>query len=141
MADWQIEFYEDKNGKRPVLTWLETLSDEKFAAVEKANQNILAVQGIHLASSSWLKALGDGLYEFRIRHSASDIEGMYKAKNRKPPRSKNSILIREFITFEKGKIIILLGAYDKGKDPSKKTQQEQIAKAQKRLNDWKRRKI
>lgn len=141
MSDWQIEFYEDSNGKRPVLTWMKSLSDEKFAAVEKANQNILAVQGINLASSAWLTALGDGLYEFRIRHGASEIEGMYKAKNRKPPKSRNSILIREFISFENGKIIILLGAYDKGRDPSKKTQQEQISKARKRLKDWKRRRI
>lgn len=136
MADWQIEFYEDKNGKCPVLIWMENLSDEKFAAVERANKNILAAQGIHLVSSSWLKALGDGLYEFRIKHNASEIEGMYKAKNKKPPRYKSSILIREFVAFEKGKIIILLGAYDKGRDPSKKTQQNQIQKARKRLKDW-----
>jgi hypothetical protein len=45
-------------------------------------------------------------------------------------------LIREFVAFEKGKIIILLGAYDKGRDPSKKTQQDQIKKARKRLKDW-----
>ena len=88
-------------------------------AVEKANKNILAVQGIQLASSAWLTPLGDGLYEFRIKHSATEIEGLYRAKNKNPPKNKSSILIREFIAFEKGKIIILLGAYDKGIDPSK----------------------
>ena len=141
MSEWRIEFYEDSNGKRPVATWMDSLSDEKFAALNKANQNILAVQGIQLSATSWLKPLGEGLYEFRIRHQASEIEGMYKSKGRKPPKSKNSISIREFITFDKGKVILLLGAYDKGRDPSRKTQQKQISLAQKRLKDWKRRQI
>lgn len=136
MSDWQIEFYEDENGKRPVEKWIESLDDSKLASIDMANRTFLKEQGIELLNSSWFKSVGDGVYEFRIRHTALQIERLYKQKSVKEVAPKSPILLREFVAFRKGRVVILLAAYDKGKDPSEKTQQKQIALAKKRLRDW-----
>ena len=66
-AKWRIEFYEDAQGRKPVEKWIDGLSAQKAEAVVVALQEVLGVNGITLASSAWLKSLGKGLYEFRIR--------------------------------------------------------------------------
>jgi hypothetical protein len=43
------------------------------------------------------------------------------------------------VAFEGEKLIVLLGAYDKGKNDKLGFQQAQIEIARKRLRDWKRR--
>lgn len=138
-AKWRIEFYEDAQGRRPVEKWIDGLSDQKAGAVILALQEVLAVDGIKLVSSAWLKPLGSGLYEFRIRHSASEIQAMYKVANRVLARGTTAILLRVFVAFEGEKLIVLLGAYDKGKNDKQSFQQAQIEIARKRLRDWKRR--
>ena len=50
-----------------------------------------------------------------------------------------AILLRVFVAFEGEKLIVLLGAYDKGKNDKQSFQQAQIEIARKRLRDWKRR--
>jgi hypothetical protein len=50
-----------------------------------------------------------------------------------------AILLRVFVAFEREKLIVLLGAYDKGKNDKQGFQQAQIEIARKRLKDWKRR--
>jgi len=50
-----------------------------------------------------------------------------------------AILLRVFVAFEGEKLIVLLGAYDKGKSDKQSFQQAQIEIARKRLRDWKRR--
>ena len=102
-------------------------------------QEVLAVNGISLASGAWLKPLGSGLYEFRIRHSASEIQAMYKAANKGLVGAAEAILLRVFVAFEGQRLIVLLGAYDKGKNDKQGFQQAQIQIARKRLRDWKRR--
>ena len=138
-AKWRIEFYEDAQGRRPVEKWIDGLSDQKAGAVILALQEVLAVDGIKLVSSAWLKPLGSELYEFRIRHSASEIQAMYKVANRVLARGTTAILLRVFVAFEGEKLIVLLGAYDKGKNDKQSFQQAQIEIARKRLRDWKRR--
>jgi hypothetical protein len=138
-AKWRIEFYEDTQGRRPVEKWIDGLSDQKAEAVIVALQEVLAINGINLASSAWLKPLGSGLYEFRIRHSTSEIQGMYKVANRALMGGAEAILLRIFLAFEGERVIVLLGAYNKGKNDSQSFQQKQIEVARKRLRDWKRR--
>ena len=138
-AKWTVEFYEDAQGRRPVEKWIDGLSDQKAQAVIVALQEVLAVNGINLASGAWLKSLGSGLYEFRIRHSASEIQGMYKTANRGLVGGAEAILLRIFVAFEGQKLIVLLGGYDKGKNDKQGFQQAQIEIARKRLRDWKRR--
>jgi hypothetical protein len=136
-AKWKIEFYEDAQGRRPVEKWIDGLSDQKAEAVIVALQEVLAVNGINLASGAWLKSLGGGLHEFRIRHGASEIQGMYKVANKGLVGGGEAILIRVFVAFEGAKLIALLGAYDKGKNDKQGFQQAQIEIARKRLRDWK----
>jgi hypothetical protein len=138
-AKWRIEFYEDTQGRRPVEKWIDGLSDQKAEAVIVALQEVLAINGINLASSAWLKPLGSGLYEFRIRHSTSEIQGMYKVANRALMDGAEAILLRIFLAFEGERVIVLLGSYDKGKNDSQSFQQKQIEVARKRLREWKRR--
>ena len=136
---WKIEFYEDAQGRRPVEKWIDGLNDQKAEAVLVALQEVLSVNGIDLASGAWLKSLGKGLYEFRIRHSASEIQTMYKVANKGLVGGAEAILLRVFVAFEREKLIVLLGAYDKGKNDKQGFQQAQIEIARKRLKDWKRR--
>lgn len=136
MTEWEIEFYEDKNGKRPVEKWIESLDDTKLASIDLAHRLLLKEKGTDLLNSNWFKSVGDGVYEFRIRHTAQQIENLYKQKTAKEVVPKSPIILREFVAFRKDKVILLLAAYDKGKDPSAKTQQKQITLAKKRLKDW-----
>lgn len=136
---WKIEFYEDAQGRRPVEKWIDGLNDQKAEAVLVALQEVLAVDGITLTSSAWLKSLGKGLYEFRVRHSASEIQAMYKVANKGLVGGAEAILLRVFVAFEREKLIVLLGAYDKRKNDKQGFQQAQIEIARKRLRDWKRR--
>lgn len=138
-AKWKIELYEDAQGRRPVEKWIDGLSDQKSEAVVVALQEVLAVNGITLTSGAWLKSLGSGLYEFRIRHSKNEIQRMYKTANKGLMGGAEAILLRIFVAFEGQKLIVLLGGYDKGKSDKHSFQQAQIEIARKRLRDWKRR--
>ena len=64
---------------------------------------------------------------------------MYKAANKGLEGGVEAILPRIFVVFEREKLIVLLGAYDKGKNDKQGFQQAQIEIARKRLWDWKRR--
>jgi hypothetical protein len=136
-AKWRIEFYEDAQGRRPVEKWIDGLRDQKAEAVIVALREVLAVNGINLASGSWMKSLGGGLYEFRIRHNASEIQSMYKAANKGLVDRTGAILLRVFVAFEGERLIVLLAGYDKGKNDKQSFQQAQIEIARKRLRDWK----
>lgn len=57
-AKWNIQFYEDAQGRIPVKKWIDGLSDQKAEAVIMALKEVLAVNGIMLASGAWLKSLG-----------------------------------------------------------------------------------
>jgi|DEB19_MinimDraft_2_1074335.scaffolds.fasta_scaffold250041_1 phage-related protein len=74
---------------------------------------VLGQRGNELAGTHWSKALGDGLFEFRI--------------------SNPGVLVRIFFAFKAGRVILLLGAYDKKRDSSARRQQKEIETAKKRL--------
>ena len=57
-AKWNIQFYDDAQGRKPVEKWIDGLSDQKAEAVIMALKEVLAVNGIMLASGAWLKSLG-----------------------------------------------------------------------------------
>ena len=48
-----------------------------------------------------------------------------------------AVLLRVFFTAYGNRVILLLGGYDKGSDPSKRKQDREIATARKRLQDFK----
>lgn len=114
------------------------LNEFQRVALDMAITKILTQMGIDLVGTQWMKALGDGLYEFRIRHSSSEIQSIYTSSESRPRSSHQEILLRVFISFHGKKLVLLLHGYDNGKNDSKKKQQEEIEIARRRLRAWKR---
>jgi putative component of toxin-antitoxin plasmid stabilization module len=99
---------------------------------------VLADQGIGVAQSEFGKAIGGGLFEFRIRHSAQEIVEKFRPgmAARLGPFPDDAVLLRVFFHPHGDRLILLLAAYDKGVDPSEKQQQREIKIARKRLHAW-----
>ena len=136
---FELEFYEDENGDEPVLRWLrEDLTPMQRRAIGVALREILQVEGIGVCRSGYGKQLGDGLFEFRWRHDAAEILRNLGKSARDESRGER-ILLRVFCHAYGDRIVLLLGGYDKGADPSAKRQQGEIDVARKRLADFRRR--
>jgi len=84
-----------------------------------------------------MKPLGDGLWEFRIRHLAADIKAKYASIGKNGPQPPEKILLRVFVHFYGNKVILLLHGYDKGANNSPTQQQKEILAARRRLTAWK----
>jgi hypothetical protein len=135
---WTVEVFTADNGRAPFTTFADDLSDFTFTALDAAIQHVLAVRGIDLMSTEWLKALGHGLHEFRVRHTADEIAHMFADEpTGEKPGPGESVLLRVFVHFHGQKVVLLLSGYDKGDDPSSKRQQREIAAARKYLTAWK----
>jgi len=73
--------------------------------------NILVVGGPALAKTSWLKPLGQGLWEFRIGGNVYSV--LRKAGVQSTSRFGNQkLLIRVFCAFESD-VVLLIGCYNK----------------------------
>lgn len=133
-GQWDVQFYADDQGYEPCREWAENLSPQKRAAFSAAVRLVLAQRGPGVVESEYGKALGDGLYEFRIRWSAAEIANKIGGL---PPkdigRRPEAILLRVFFCVAGRKIILLLNGYDKARQPSKHRQQREIARARKLL--------
>jgi hypothetical protein len=99
---------------------------------------ILQAEGVGVCRTAYGKQLGGGLFEFRLRHDAAEILRNL-GKPARPKSSSERILLRVFCHAYGDRIVLLLGGYDKGADPSAKRQQNEIAIARKRLAYFKRR--
>jgi hypothetical protein len=135
---WQLEVYEAEDGRQPFTVWAEKLSETKFVALDAALRLVLAERGLDLARTEWLKPLGEGLHEFRVRHDSDEIRQMFADQGART-RKRERILLRVFVHFYGSRVILLLGGYDKGRDPSERRQQREIAQARKHLAEWRRR--
>lgn len=135
-ATWSIDAPDDSQFWR----FYDKLQDLDRAIVQAALDHVLEVRGIDICSSEWGKNLGGGLYEFRIRASLDAILRAYGSDNAAgavPAKWRGrSCLLRIFCTFHGDKIILLLGGYDKKKDPSRKRQAREIKRARKQLRRW-----
>lgn len=136
MTTWTAELYEDSDGKRPVEAWMQRLGSVEFEAMATAIEEVLQRQGLELAGTAWMKALGEGLYEFRVRHDASTIRALYSDSGASDPTTPAKILLRLFDHFHGRKVILLLHGYDKGRDDSARRQNKEIQEAHKRLRAW-----
>ena len=136
MTTWTAEFYEDSNGKRPVESWMNDLGNVEFEAMATAIEEVLQKRGLELAGTAWIKALGEGLYEFRVRHDASTIRALHSDSGATAPTTPAKILLRLFVHFHGKKIILLLHGYNKGQDDSARRQNKEIREAHKRLRAW-----
>lgn len=129
---WQVEFYADEQGREPCREWAERLSPTKKAAFLAAVEVVLTPQGINVASNEFGKALGGGLYELRIRQTATEIRqrvaGLPPDELDSPPEA---VLLRVFFRTAGRKIILLMSGYDKGESPSERHQNKEIENARK----------
>lgn len=132
---WELELYEDERGRAPFAGFLDDLGEAEFLAMDAALRCVLASQGISLAKTGWLRPLGQGLHEFRVRHDAAEIEHMYGSGD-KPGGRGADVLLRAFVHFYGNRVVLLLGGYDKGDDPSPKRQQKEIGRARTLLTAW-----
>jgi hypothetical protein len=134
---WRLEVFAADNGREPFTAFADSLSDTAFAALDAALRHVLAVRGIGLVSTEWLKPLGQGLHEFRVRHTASEIARMFAGEPAESvPGPGVPILLRVFVHFHGHRVILLLSGYDKQADASRKRQEREIAAARKYLVAW-----
>jgi phage-related protein len=115
-----LEFYEDEDGRKPVLVWItDELDRHARRTLGTAMRQILQEQGVEVCATPFGRQLGDGLFEFRLREA--------------------NLLLRVFCHAYGERIILLLGGYDKAQDPSKRRQNAEIAEARRRLRTWRQR--
>lgn len=131
MPAWTIEYF-DKGFERFYLD----LAPYEQAVVEAALTTVLAVHGIAAFDGGWGKPLSGGLFEFRIQRSLESILTLAGAEPPTDARPGARVSIRVFCTFHGDKIVLLLHGYDKGRDPSSRRQQKEIARARAMLKRW-----
>lgn len=136
---WTPEPFEADDGTVPFERFIEDLSDFKFIALDTAIDRVLTARGIDLARTEWLKALGEGLHEFRVRHDADEIARMFGGEAPVTQARGEKVLLRVFVHFYGDKVILLLGGYDKGADPKERRQQREIKAARQYLGQFKER--
>lgn len=101
---------------------------------------VLEKFGLDVCDTEYGKQLGDGLFEFRLRHDADEI--IAKHTDRTPDHATQGppIFLRIFCHAYGDKIVLLLAGYDKGKDVSQRRQDQEIQRARKRLAEFRSRK-
>jgi hypothetical protein len=137
---WTAEPFEADDGRIPFERFVNDLSDFKFMALDTAIDRVLSVRGLDLVRTEWLKALGEGLHEFRVRHDADEVARMFGEDAPSVGGPRENVLLRVFVHFYGDRVILLLGGYDKGKDPKERRQQREIAEARRLLRQFKLRK-
>lgn len=139
---YALVIYADDSGSEPVVRFLEKLEPHKRAALVAGLNEILAHQGLDVCATEYGKNLGKGLAEFRLRHSHDEVARRFPREGAvATPHSDRvgRVLLRVFFHAYGDKAILLLGGYDKGRQPSRKKQGSEIARARKRLRDFKNR--
>jgi hypothetical protein len=132
-GEWDIEFYADERASEPCLEWIRGLSRQKRVALETAIELVLARRGLDVVETEFGKALGGGLYEFRLRWSAEEVANKVGAVLAEPVAETEAVLLRLFFCTSGRKIILLLSGYDKARSPGNRRQDKEIAKARKLL--------
>ena len=138
-GEFTIEFFEDDEGRSPVEEWMDSdLTDVELAALLAGLEHILSHRGIDVCRTAWGKQLGEGVFEFRIRHTSAEIERMFTdAPSVRPEGKHEKVLLRVFCHAYGTKIVLLLNGYDKAADPNEKRQRREISLARRRLAEFK----
>jgi hypothetical protein len=103
-GEWTPEPFEADDGTIPFERFINGLSDFQFVALDTAIDRVLLVRGIELVRTEWLKALGDGLHEFRVRHDASEIAHMFGGDTPAVAGPSGHVLLRVFVHFHGDKV-------------------------------------
>ena len=137
-----LEFYRSPDGDEPARRWMQKrLSAPQRRALDAALRLILAVHGVGVCGSEYGRHVGRGLFELRLDEDEATLLHKLSPASRapRPTRSGDRILLRVFCHAHGERIILLLGGYDKGADPSHRKQRLEIARARARLDDFLRR--
>lgn len=138
---YTLEFYVDEGGREPVAVFIDGLEPHKRAALPAALQEILGRLGKDVCNTEYGKNLGGSLFEFRLRHTYDEINARYPdaAWIEPPTRDRDAdVLLRVFFYPHGDKLVLLLSAYDKGRQASRKRQDREVKRARKLLGDYKR---
>ena len=138
-----LEFYQSPDGDEPARRWMQKrLSAPQRRALGAALRLILSVRGVGICGSEYGRHVGRGLFELRLDEDEATLLHKLSPASRapRPTRSGDRILLRVFCHAHGERIILLLGGYDKGADPSRRSKQRlEIARARARLDDFLRR--
>ncbi|HEY5473978.1 MAG TPA: hypothetical protein VIK32_12395 [Candidatus Limnocylindrales bacterium] len=137
-----LEFYQSPDGDEPARRWMQKrLSAPQRRALDTALRLILAVHGVGVCRSSYGRHVGRGLFEFRLDEDEATLLHKWSPASTapRPATSGDRILLRVFCHAHGDRIVLLLGGYDKGADPSRRKQRLEIARARARLDDFLRR--
>ena len=122
---WTLDILETIDGARPFESWYRLLSASQQTLIDWGISELLIIHGVELEGTNWLKYLGEGLSQLRLRiESKGNSEG---------------ILLRVFIHFYGLHRVLIISGYDKRKDSSRSTQRMQIEEAHKLLTEWRAR--
>jgi hypothetical protein len=111
--EWNLEVFATDTGIEPFSVFADELEDFEWAALDAALRAVLAVRGLDLVRTEWLKSLGQGLHEFRIRHDAGEIAHRFGGGPRSGRGPRHVILLRVFVHFHGDRVILLLSARDR----------------------------
>ena len=136
---WTPEPFQTGDGLIPFERFVNDLSDFKYMALHAAIDRVLSVRGIDLVRTEWLKPLGGGLHEFRVRHDADEVVHMFGGSPPQAAAPAGKVMLRVFVHFYGHKTILLLGGYDKGEDPTESRQRREIAEARRLLAQFRER--
>lgn len=124
MCAWRpftIVFYQSPDGDKPALRWIESLSVRQRRALGYAIYRLLQRYGVGVCDTEFGRHLGGRLFEFRLRLN---------------PRVDGEVgTFRLFFHAGNDRVILLLGGYDKGRDPSRRRQAIEVGIARRRLAD------
>jgi len=117
------------------------LSAPQRRALSTPLRLILAVHGVGVCSGAYGRQVGRGLFEFRLDEDEATLlrKWSHDSAALRPTKSGDRILLRVFCHAYGERIVLLLGGYDKGADPSRRKQRREIARARARLDDFLRR--
>lgn len=133
---WTITFFADDEGRQPARRFIEDLDTPKRMAMIAAIECFLEPRGLDVCRTEYGRQLGDSLFEFRLRHDESTV----RRKANRPADDvggSTEVLLRLFCHAYGDKVILLLGGYDKGEDPSGRRQSREIERARKHLRSFK----
>ena len=144
-SPFTLEFYRSPDGKEPARDWMRRrLSVDKRRALAAALRLILARQGVGVCATPYGRQLGRGLFEFRLDEDEATLLHKWSPDAiaaRHPTLPGRSVLLRVFCHATGDRVILILGGYDKGRSPSPRKQQREIALARARLKDFKARRL
>ena len=134
---WVPEAFQTTLGRVPFERFVDSLPSSSANALEIALDTVLAARGIDLAGTEWLRPLGKGLHEFRVRHDAAEMARMFGRHAVAATPSGRAILLRLFVHFHGDRRVLLLNGYDKGADASERRQRREISQARGLLAQFK----